>query len=290
MHGDANDAERLLCEAFPTGGWVDFRTGSPDDDLAGAAGWGADRTIRAEILAGLLLGAGESLPGHFPAVRLRGARIAGLLDVAGATVSCALACEFCYFDTSPAFREATTRSVRLADSRLAGFDGTRMRVEGVFDLSRTEVQAVLRIDRATINADMLLQEAVIDAAGSEDAVAARGLTVEGELDASKMVSRGPVRLTDARISGSVLLASATISARQSPAFNATNTVIGGGIDGRGMIVDGETRLRHTRIAGSLNLAEAQLRNPGAAALAPAGWLWTAGYSATGASPRQVRSG
>ncbi len=272
MRGDASDAERLLWEAFPAGGWVDFRAGNPDDDLAGAAGWGADRTIRAEILAGLLLGAGESLPGHFPAVRLRGARIAGLLDVAGAAVSCALVCESCYFDTSPAFTEATTRSVRLTESRLAGFDGTRMRVEGVFDLSRTEVETVLRIDRATINADMLLQEAVIGAAGGDDAVAARGLMVEGELDASKMVSRGSVRLTDARISGSVLLANATISVRQSPAFNATNTVIGGGFDGRGMIVDGETRLRHTRIAGSLNLADAQLRNPGAAALGSGGLI------------------
>ena len=86
--------------------------------------------------------------------------------------------------------------MRLAESRLAGFDGTRMRVEGVFDLSRTEVETVLRIDRATINADMLLQEAVIGAAGGDDAVAARGLMVEGELDASKMVSRRSVRLTD----------------------------------------------------------------------------------------------
>lgn len=131
MVGDVSEAERLLRTAFPVGEWVDFRTGDPsDDDLAGAAGWGADRTIRAEILAGLLLGAGESSPGHFPAVRLRGARIAGLLDIAGAVLSCALTCESCYFDTMPAFREAITRSVHLTGSRLAGFDGTRMRVDG----------------------------------------------------------------------------------------------------------------------------------------------------------------
>src|ERR1700721_765160 len=75
MGGDMSNAERLLCEAFPIGGWVDFRTGDPqDDDLQGADSWGPDRTIRAELLTGLLLGAGGSLPGHFPAVRLRGAR------------------------------------------------------------------------------------------------------------------------------------------------------------------------------------------------------------------------
>lgn len=217
MRGDVSDAERLLWEAYPVGGWVDFQATGPNDDLVGAASWGADRTIRAEVMASLLLGAGESLPGHFPAVHLRGARIAGLLDVAGAAVSCALVGEFCCFDTPLAFTETTTRSVRLADSRLAGLDGTRMRVEGVFDFCRTEVETVLRIDRAAIDADLLLQDAVVGAAGSEDAIAARGLVVEGELDASKMTSRGPVRLTDARISGSVLLANATISARRSPA-------------------------------------------------------------------------
>jgi hypothetical protein len=120
-------------------------------------------------------------------------------------MSYALACEFCFFDTPLSLGEATTRSVHLTDSRLAGFDGTRMRVEGVLDLSRSHIEAVLRIDRATINADMLLREAVIGAPGGEDGVAARGLTVEGELNAGQLLSYGPVRLSDARISGSVLL-------------------------------------------------------------------------------------
>jgi uncharacterized protein YjbI with pentapeptide repeats len=273
MDGDVSEAERLLRAAFPVGEWVDLRAGNPsEDDLAGAAGWGADRTIRAEILAGLLLGAGKSSPGHFPAVRLRGARIAGLLDVAGAALNCTVTCEFCYFDTTPAFREATTRSVHLTGSRLAGFDGTRMRVEGVFDLSRTEIETVLRMDRATINADLLLRETSVGAVGGEDAVAARGLIVDGELDATQMLSRGPVKLPDARISGSVLLASAAISTQQSPAFNAANTVIGGGFDGHEMSVNGGIRLRHTRVAGSLDLAAAQLANAGGVALGGGGLI------------------
>ena len=151
-------------------------------------------------------------------------------------MSYALACEFCFFDTPPSLGEATTRSVHLTDSRLAGFDGTRMRVEGVLDLSRSHIEAVLRIDRATISADMLLQEAVIGGPGGEDGVAARGLTVEGELNAGRLLSYGPVRLSDARISGSVLLHNATMSATQSPAFNATNSVIGGGFNGHEMTV------------------------------------------------------
>jgi hypothetical protein len=66
---------------------------------------------------------------------------------------------------------------------------------------RTKVETVLRIDRAAVDAYLLLQDAVIGAAGSEDAIAARRPVVEGELDASNMISRGPVRLTDARSAG-----------------------------------------------------------------------------------------
>ena len=80
-----------MCAAFPAGDWVDLRTGDArEDDLAQAEHWGPDRMIRAEVITGLLLGAVASQPGCLPAVRLRGARVHGRLDLMGATLSCAL--------------------------------------------------------------------------------------------------------------------------------------------------------------------------------------------------------
>ncbi len=145
----------------------------------------------------------------------------------GATVNCALVCEGCRFDTAPRFVEATTKTVRFVNSSLAGFNGARMRVEGILNLYRTKVGAVFRLDGATVTGEVTLREAVI-AATQGEAVAARGLTVDGDLDCRDMITDGPVRLRNARISGSVYLAGAKLSSHGSPALDATNAVIGAG--------------------------------------------------------------
>src|SRR5690242_18284965 len=76
-------AERALRASFPLGATVDLRTGDPAvDDLAQADGWGSGRTVRAAVITGLLLGAGELRSGSVAAVRLFGARITGCLDLA----------------------------------------------------------------------------------------------------------------------------------------------------------------------------------------------------------------
>jgi hypothetical protein len=274
-------AERGLWAAFPAGRWVDLRTGDPaQDDLDKAGEWGPDRTIRAEVIAALLLGAAASEPGRFPAVRLRGARVLGRLDMIGTTLTCALVCEYCWLDTAPRFVETTTKTVRFVDSRIPGFNGARMGVDGIFNLYRTRVGSVVRLDGATIAGEMCLREAVIGN-GGEEAVAARGLTVDGDLDCRELVSCGPVRLVNARVSGSVYLTGAKIRWRGSPALDASNAVIGAEFDGDRMAVDGETRLHHARIAGSLLLDTAELYNPGGASLSAVGLSVQGGTSCKG---------
>jgi hypothetical protein len=265
---------------------VDLRTGDPaQDDLGKADVWGPDRTIRAEIIAALLLGAAQGEPGRFPAVRLRGARVSGRLDTMGATLTCALVCEYCWLDTAPRFVEATTKTVRFVDCKMAGFNGARMRVEGIFNLYRTKIGTVVRLDGATVAGEVCLREAVID--GFHDqAVAAHGLTVDGDLDCSEMICHGPVRFVNGRISGSVYLTGAKIDWHGSPTLDASNAVIGAGFAGDRMMVDGETRMRHTRVAGSLGLSDAHLHNPDGAALAAGGLsvqggVWCRSTSAAG---------
>jgi hypothetical protein len=209
-----------------------------------------------------MLGAVAPEPGCFPAVRLRGARILGRLDLMGATVNCALVCEYCCFDTPLRFVEATTRTLRLVDSKVAGFNGARMRVEGIFNLYRSTMSAVLRLDGATVKGEVCLREAIIG-----EGVSARGLIIDGNFDGWDLVAHGPVALTNARISGSVYLAGARITWHGSPALDATNAVVGGGLNGDQMLVDGETRLRRTRIAASIRATRGL---PGGSPLWPAG--------------------
>lgn len=269
MPTDLTKAERSVWAAFRTGAWVDLSAGDQRDDLGGADLWGPERIVRAKVIATLLLGAVAPEPGYFPAVRLRGARIAGRLDVTGASVACSLTCESCWFDTAPRFVESTTKTVRLIACSLPGFDGTRMHTEGILNFNQTRVRGVLCLNRASVAGEVCLSRAVIEGANGE-AVAARGLTVSGDLDCTEIICSGPVRLSNARLDGAAQLTGAQISAPAAPAVDATNAMIGAGLDGDRMIVQGETRLRHTRIAGSLRLAAAQLSNSSGAALGAGG--------------------
>src|SRR5580700_3846488 len=70
--GPLTPTERRICAAFPLGAEVDLRAGEGTfDDPANADAWPADRTVRAEVLAALLLGAGAQIPGRIAALRLR---------------------------------------------------------------------------------------------------------------------------------------------------------------------------------------------------------------------------
>jgi hypothetical protein len=105
--------ERALWKAFPAGGWVDVRSGDPEiDDPANAGSWGTERMIRGEVVTALLLGAQKPARGCFPAVRLRGARITGRIDLMGAVITHALVLEHCWFEQPPRFVEATTKTIR----------------------------------------------------------------------------------------------------------------------------------------------------------------------------------
>jgi hypothetical protein len=87
--GDLSVAERSLWEAFPRGAWLDLRPGGANSQIAGAGTHTDEHVIRAETIAALLLGACEPAAGCYPAIRLRGVRVTGRLDLVGATVTCA---------------------------------------------------------------------------------------------------------------------------------------------------------------------------------------------------------
>ncbi len=237
---DLSPAEQSLWNAFPGGKWVDLQVASPGEDgLSGAGSWGQGRSIRAEVIAALLLGAAPSEPGRSPAVRLRGARITGRLDVMGATVGCAFVCERCCFDEAPRFVEATTKTVRIVDSRLPAFNGARMRLDGICSLWGSTVSEILILDRARITGELCLREAVIGDGRRDAAFAADGLVIDGDMDCARMRCQGPMLLRGARISGSLHAARASISRPGDEALNADHAVIGGTFDGQQLVIEGK---------------------------------------------------
>src|SRR5688500_5020769 len=87
MHKLVKPEDRVWLAAG-SGALVDLRTGVPgQDDPARGASWAAARTVPAEVLVELLVGARTPLKGgRLQAVRLRGARITGQLNLEAATL------------------------------------------------------------------------------------------------------------------------------------------------------------------------------------------------------------
>jgi hypothetical protein len=243
---DLSEAELSLWRAFPSGTWVDLRGSDrqPEPDLSDATGWHDDRVIRAEVIAALLLGEAGPQPGKRPGVRLRGACVTGRLDLMGATIGYSLVCEHCRFDGAPRLVEAATRTVRLVHSWLPGFNGARMQADGMFSLHRSTIAGMVILDRAKVTGEVYLREATAGDGSGAVAVAADGLTVDGDLDFTLVTCRGAVKLQGARVSGLVHASGATVSCPGPRALDADNAVIGGYFAAAGLAVDGELLLEH----------------------------------------------
>ncbi|HEV2373859.1 MAG TPA: hypothetical protein VGS19_17010 [Streptosporangiaceae bacterium] len=265
-------AERVLWAAFPHGTWADLRTGVvAEDDPAGGRSWGPSRTIRAEVVAALLLGVCDAERGYGPAVRLRGARVSGRLDLMGVTLSCPLVCEHCSFESAPRLVESVTRTVRIVDSHLPGFNGTRMRLDGILNLASSSFGSVIRLDQAKVTGQLTLRGARVAARPGEAAVAAESLVVDGNADLARLSARGPLWLEGMQVSGTVDLSGTQVTSTQERAITLSNSVVGGRLVCDGMTAVGQVRLHNTRIGSSFVLTGATLSAPpGAAALSAGG--------------------
>ena len=286
---EPTEAESLLWRVFPSGGWADLRTGEPDaDDVRGGAAWGPERTVGAETIRALLLGAGGAEPGRYPAVRLRGARVTGRLDLMGATVGYALVCESCYFEKPVRFVESTTKTVRIVGSRLPSFNGARMRTDGILNFFDSRVEAGIRLDRAKVTGEVTLRGTSVGANADGLAVAADGLTVDGNLECNGgFTAHGVVRVRGARLTGSLTMDDARLIGTGPVALDARNLSVDGWFIARRAVVNGEFGVTNARIAGWLDLSGSVLRNPGRAAfgaggLTVGGGLWChLGYTVEG---------
>ncbi|MFI6739131.1 hypothetical protein ACIBI9_39935 [Nonomuraea sp. NPDC050451] len=116
---DWNPAERRLWRAFQEGQELDLRTGVPDeDDPATGPAWPAERRIRAQVIAALLLNGPPPASGRVRSLRLTGARVTGGLDLRGAVIDCGLDLTGCFMDSALDLTLASVESVCLNGCRL----------------------------------------------------------------------------------------------------------------------------------------------------------------------------
>jgi len=264
-------AERALWDAYPTGRLVDLigtPKGGPDDPDHTPA-----TVVRAEVVARLLLGSRPPKAGHVPAVRLRGARITGVLDLSGGDVDAELRLERCILEETPDFSNATARQLRFAECVMPGFDGGGLRCDGYLSLSRSTITKLLKLPRAQILGGFRLNNAHVSNLGSprDWAVFTGGLVVEAGMFVRDSEIIGGLRLVGARLRGGLFMEGTTVRATTRLAIDAQNIVVTDTMECSGRLDDktgeiipflceGGIRLRGARISGTLSFSRAVLNS------------------------------
>ena len=199
-------AEVGMWQAFRNGTVHDLRSGNETvDDPHGGHPWGPERTVRARILAWLLLDGPPPLPGRVSSLKLRGARITGVLNLAGGQVEPYMELHGCRFDQEVLLPEARMTTLRMVDCAIPRLEAARLHTEGDLHLPRCRVQNGIRLTDAQIGTDLLLNQAVVYRDRHGRSIMGDGLTVGQDLTAELMESHGELSLRGAQVGVSLSL-------------------------------------------------------------------------------------
>ncbi|MGK5640058.1 oxidoreductase [Streptomyces sp. URMC 126] len=205
-------AELGMWQAFRSGTTHDLRTPHPEwNDPDGPYTWGPERSVRAQVIALLLLDGPPALPGRVPALKLDGVRITGLLDLSGGTVVPYVELRNCRFEQQLLLPECRFTTLRLVGCSLPRLEAARLSTEGDLHLPRCVVRRGIRLTDARVGTDLLLNQAVIRRDRRGVSVAADGLTVGQDLQAELARAYGELSLRGAKIGASLSLRGTTLS-------------------------------------------------------------------------------
>lgn len=252
--GELTEAEDLMWAAFARGEAVDLSARS-------------DRLIRARVLRSLLLRAPRE-DGEIPALRLRGARITGELNLRSGDVDVRVALRDCGFEEPPVLHGAVFRLLTLAGSRLPGLRAAALRVEGSLHLEDCRITGRVQLGGAQIDGALFLDRAVLGTprAPAGDALELDHASVGQDLSAVGLSVHGRTRFDGLAVRGRLLLDDAVLLHPGDSALDAETLSVGSDLHAMRLRTEGRVDLRGASVAGQLNLARAHLSNPAGLAL------------------------
>ncbi|MEU5719289.1 oxidoreductase [Streptomyces sp. NPDC020403] len=255
MLDDLTAAEQQFIRAAARGQAVDLRVGDAADDEPGlGASWSSGRTIRAEIVARLLMDTEARSP-----VRLAGARIAGSLSLEGAMLVRWLLLVDCWLDEPVVLTHATAPLIRMTGCHLPGLHAENLCVHADLALDHGfTAHGEVELARARVGGVLSLAGARLDNPGATALDAGR-LTVDHHvrLDAG-FTARGEVCLTGARISGDLVLTGAQLTNPGNTALAAGQLHVAQSMTADELRAEGGIHLAGAEIGGSLTLTGASL--------------------------------
>ncbi|WP_460355129.1 hypothetical protein [Actinoallomurus acanthiterrae] len=259
-------SERRLWDAFPTGERVTLGNGDPRH----GASWGADRTIRAEVIRELLVSTRSPSRAGVPAVRLTGARIVGELDLRFAAVSYPFSLRSCHITDLLNFHGLRCREIDLAESRVCeGLHASTAFIDGHLLLNQALIDGTVRLIATHIAGALFMDGARLGGrSGGRPVFEADRLRVDADLLCREGFHvDGEMRLPGARVGDSVDLHGATLDNPKACALAAPRIVVGGDLLGQGTFsANGSIDLDGATVEGRLDLDGARLNNPGGCAL------------------------
>ncbi|MGP3921681.1 oxidoreductase [Streptomyces sp. 8N616] len=205
-------AEWGMWQAFRNGSTHDLRTRNPvQDDPQGRHYWGPDRSVRARVVALLLLDGPSAQPGRVSALKLVGAYITGTLELSGGTVEPYVELRGCRFENEVLLPECSFTTLRLVACAIPRLEAARLTTEGDLHLPRCTVRSGIRLTDAHIGTDLLLNQLTVYKDSKGRSIAADGMTVAQDLQAEMMQSYGEFSLRGAQIGVSLSLRGSRLS-------------------------------------------------------------------------------
>jgi hypothetical protein len=269
---DLTDPEKALREAVLAHRWWEPLPVRPEEviDAPKDADWSEERTVRAQVLYQLLTGKGPPNAGADwdiapRAVRVRGARIVGQLDLEAATLRCPLELVGCWLDHDAGpvlLREAKAPAIRLLGCWLpVGLDAGQVTTRGDVDLRRCRVQGAVRLIGGHVGGQLLLSGGKFRNEGGT-AVDAGGVWVDQDVFCREgFEADGNVRFVGGHIGGWVDLDGGKFRNERGTAVSAERVWVGQGVFCReGFEADGEVLLRGAHVCGPLDLTGGKFRS------------------------------
>ncbi|MEU9863139.1 oxidoreductase [Streptomyces sp. NPDC047971] len=219
--------ERVMWRAFRIGRSCDLSEGdAARDDPFGPHVWGDTRSVRADVVALLLLDGPPPRSGRVAALKLRGVRITGVLNLAGGEIRPYVELNRCRFEQEIVLPEAHFGTVRMVECAIPRLEAARLHTQGDLHLPRCRVERGIRLTDAQIGTDLLINQIRVWPDRRGRAITADGLAVAQDLQAELIETYGELSLRGAKIGVSLSLRGSVLrGAQQRRALNAPQLTV-----------------------------------------------------------------
>ncbi|MGW6954146.1 oxidoreductase [Streptomyces chartreusis] len=224
---DLTPAEYGMWQAFRNGSAYDLRgEDEVQDDANGTSPWGAERTVRARMVALLLLSGPSPLPGRATALKITGARITGPLDLSNSQIDVPVELRSCRFEAPVRLVDCQMRTVIFDGCAIPALEAARLTTAGDLQLSNCTIPFGISMPQAQIGTDLTVNFSRLHRDRRGRAWIGDGLNVGQDLNAELLSTSGEISLRGARVGGQFSLRGASLNNEHGRwALNALRLVV-----------------------------------------------------------------